>query len=76
MTPSPVIVLVPVPVPAAGSPKFGRQVKPAPYPVQRRDQPHQLRQPIPKHTPNPAQIEALRRAGKAMLETTRAQRRA
>jgi hypothetical protein len=64
------IILIPVPVPAAGSPKVVRQVKPT-YPAKRCDQRWPLNQQIPKYTPDPAQIEAIRRAGKELLEATR-----
>jgi hypothetical protein len=71
---APTPVLIFIPVPAAGSPKCLRELKPPPYPMKRRDP---LRfQPIPKYTPDPAQIEAIKQAGRKMLEATRAQRRA
>ena len=62
MTGPPVQIIF-VPVPAAGSQEPLRRAKPPPYPVQRRDQwPHH--QAIPRYTPDPAQIEALKRGGK------------
>ena len=70
--PTPVIILLPF---DAGSPKVVRQAKPV-YPTKPKQQPWPLCQPIPKFTPDPTQIEALKRGGKALLEQVRAQRAA
>ena len=61
--PTPVIILLPF---DAGSPKVVRQVKPPPYPKARRD-------PLPPYLP-PAQIEAIKRRGREMLDAVRARR--
>jgi hypothetical protein len=67
------IIFIPIPIPVAGSQEPLKRMKPRPYPVQRRDQwPHQ--QAIPRYTPDPAQIEALKRQGREIIEQVRAQR--
>jgi hypothetical protein len=67
--PTPLIILVPF---DAGSPKEARRFRPPPYPVQRRDQ--WLRKAIPKHVPDPAQIEEIKRRGREVLDAVRARR--
>ena len=69
--PTPVIILVPF---DAGSPKEARRAKPS-YPTKPKQQPWPLCQPIPKFTPDPAQIAALKRQGREVLEATRHQAR-
>ena len=71
--PMPVIILVPF---DAGSPKEARRFRPGPYPAKQKQPQWPLNQPVPKYTPDPAQIEALRRGGRALLEQVRAQRAA
>jgi hypothetical protein len=67
MTNAPRAIVVFVPLPAAGSPKVVRQVKPPPYPKGRPD-------PLPRYTPPADQIEALKRQGREVLDMVRAQR--
>ncbi len=67
------IIFIPVPIPVAGSQEPLRRAKPV-YPTKRCERRWPLNQPVPKYTPDPAQIEALKRGGKALLEQVRLQR--
>ena len=78
MTNAPRAIVVFVPVPAAGSQEPLKRMKPPPYPRQRDQRQHwsQQHQAVPRYTPPADQIEAIKRAGKAMLEQARSQRAA
>ena len=63
------IILIPV----GGSQEPLRRAKPI-YPAKRSDQRWPLNQPVPKFTPDPAQLDAIRRQSREVLEQARAQR--
>ena len=70
---APRAIVVFVPVPAAGSQEPLKRMKPI-YPAKRSDQRWPLNQAIPRYTPDPAQIAALKRQGREVLEQVRVQR--
>ena len=72
MTGPPIQIIL---IPVAGSPEPLSRAKPV-YPAKRCDQRWPLNQPVPKYARDPAQIEALKRRGREVLDMVRAQRAA
>lgn len=62
-----------IPIPVTRSPEPLRRMRPA-YPAKPRNAQWPLAQPIPRFVPPADQIEAIKRAGKAVLDMVRSQR--